>query len=63
VAALVDPVLEIQNIEDQSADRHQVVIAGRDFFKALFGFSPEAADHGFVRFNVERAYGGESGAK
>jgi hypothetical protein len=43
VTVQVDPVLEIQNIEDQSADRHDVVVAGRDRFETLLGFGPEAA--------------------
>jgi hypothetical protein len=63
VAAKADPVSEIQNIEDQSADRHDVVVAGRDCFETLLGFGPEASDHGFVRFNVDHGYGGEGGAK
>lgn len=63
MALQIDPVLEIQDAEDQSADRHDVVIAGRDCFETLLGFGPEAVDHGFVRVNIERGYGGEGAAR
>ena len=63
VAVLADPVLEVQDVEDQTADRHQILVAGRCCFKMLFGFDLEAADHVFVRFSVERGEGGENGVE
>ena len=59
---LVDPVLKIQDLEDQAADRHQVVVAVRNRFEALLSFGPESANNGFVRVSVERVYGGEGSA-
>jgi len=59
---LVDPVLKVQNIEDQTADRHDVFAAGRNRFEALLSFGPESANNGFVRVSVERVYGGEGSA-
>jgi hypothetical protein len=58
VPVLVDPVLERQDVKDQTADRHDIFGAGRCCFKALFSFIPEAANRGFVQFNVECGYGG-----
>ena len=63
VPVLVEIVLKCQDIEDQTADRHKVILAGGWCFKMLLGFGPEAADHGFVRVNIEFGYGGEGGAK